>query len=354
MIARPGVYDTSPEAYRGRQCATEELMEPLIKSQFSAEILEEALSRYGVRRSDVSELGGFESFVYECSRADEELILRISHSLHRSADEISAELEWIRYLSANAVNACGAVPSLQGNLLEILGDGDEYFTAAAFAKAPGRTADEAIWQPPLFEEMGRMMGQMHALSKSYAPAATSFRRPDWHEETTGIAEKFLPAKDVNIIGKFNELQAATSALAADADSFGLVHIDFHRGNFFVDQGRVYLFDFDDCQYSWFADDIAIALFYAVPHDCASLEDLASARTFMRSFMAGYRTENVLSSQWLERIPMFLKRREMDLYTAIHRSLDVNNLDEWAGSFMAGRASKIENDVPYVDIDFSSL
>ena len=75
---------------------------------------------------------------------------------------------------------------------------------------------------------------------------------------------------------------------------------------------------------------------------------------MRSFMAGYRTENELGSQWLERIPMFLKRREMDLYTVIHRSMDVSRLDAWASSFMADRAWKIENDVPYVDVDFSTM
>jgi hypothetical protein len=52
--------------------------------------------------------------------------------------------------------------------------------------------------------------------------------------------------------------------------------------------------------------------------------------------------------------MFLKRRELDLYTMIHRSMDLDHLDGWPASFMNQRRFKIEHDVPYVGIDFTVL
>ena len=117
---------------------------------------------------------------------------------------------------------------------------------------------------------------------------------------------------------------------------------------------MWLFDFDDCQYTWFADDIAVALFYAVPHDGRSARARDTAREFLGHFLAGYRSENDLDPRWLARIPLFLKRREMDLYIVIHRSIDLANPGAWAASFLDGRREKIENDVPYVDIDFGEF
>ena len=234
------------------------------------------------------------------------------------------------------------------------GDAEEYFTAALFNKAPGAPTGDDQWQPPLFRTMGSMMGHMHCLARSLEPYPELLSRPQWFDEISGSAEKFLPSDQSVIIEKFNQIIETTHLLPIKADQYGLVHFDFHRSNFFVDKGQVHLFDFDDCQYSWFADDIAIALFYALTHDCSSEEDRQFARLFMEHFLDGYRSHCEISREWLERIPLFLKRREMDLYTIIHRSLDLDNLDPWPASFMDRRRYKIENDVPWVDIDFSGF
>jgi Ser/Thr protein kinase RdoA (MazF antagonist) len=127
----------------------------------------------------------------------------------------------------------------------------------------------------------------------------------------------------------------------------------YRGNLFVDQaGRITLFDFDDCHHSWYANDMAIVLFYMV----VNTEDAESvAARFMPYFLRGYRLENRLDARWLREMPHFLKLREIDLYAVIHRSFDVNNLDDpWCSAFMQGRKERIEKGVPYVDFPFESL
>jgi hypothetical protein len=51
----------------------------------------------------------------------------------------------------------------------------------------------------------------------------------------------------------------------------------------------------------------------------------------------------------------LKLREIDLYAVIHRSFDVDNIDHpWVAMYMQGRKTRIENDVLFLNIDFSSL
>ncbi len=126
------------------------------------------------------------------------------------------------------------------------------------------------------------------------------------------------------------------------------------GNLFVDEaGNITLFDFDDCVYGWFIYDIAMALFYSVPFDPPEAASLA--REFMPHFLRGYRSENKLDDAWLQELPHFLKLREIELYAIIHRSFDVNNVDDpWAARFMEGRKQWIEYDVPFIDLDFRSF
>jgi Ser/Thr protein kinase RdoA (MazF antagonist) len=76
---------------------------------------------------------------------------------------------------------------------------------------------------------------------------------------------------------------------------------------------------------------------------------------MTHFLKGYRRSNRLDPKWLKEVPYFLKMREIDLYAVIHRSFDVENLEnQWCARFMDKRRSRIEQGIPYVDFDFETL
>ena len=77
--------------------------------------------------------------------------------------------------------------------------------------------------------------------------------------------------------------------------------------------------------------------------------------FFPLFLRGYRQEKALDPDWLAQIPHFLKLREIDLYAAIHRSFDVDHIeDPWVARYMEGRKERIEAGVPYLDVDFAAL
>ncbi|MFC1852741.1 phosphotransferase enzyme family protein, partial [candidate division CSSED10-310 bacterium] len=293
-------------------------MDNRIRQKFTAAILEEVLARIDIEQQKLNLLDGFESFVYEFSREERDYILKISHSSRRTADMIHGEIDWLQYLAAFDVPVAKPALSARGNYIEIIGDNTEYFTAISFEKVPGTFVSQEQWTPALFLKMGQIMGRMHHLTKSYKPARSNYKRPEWYEETAGFAEKYLPESENLVKEKYADLCTFLMSLPKDKDSYGLIYYDFHSGNFYVDQDRIFLFDFDDCQYSWFADDIAIALFYAVPHHCDTPQALNRAREFYDQFMAGYARENTIDPAWLSRIPHFLKLREIDLYICIHR------------------------------------
>jgi Ser/Thr protein kinase RdoA (MazF antagonist) len=133
--------------------------------------------------------------------------------------------------------------------------------------------------------------------------------------------------------------------------YGLIHQDAHGGNLLVDSdGALTLFDFDDCGYSWFANEIAIVLFYTLTGEPDPLDVL---RRFLPPFLDGYRSASPLDDAWLAEIPAFLKLRELELYAVMHRDFDVTAIDDpWCADFMRGRKARIENDTPFLDFDFS--
>ena len=73
-------------------------MEKQSRKLFSPSILNDFLSRYKIDSSKTKLLDGFESFIYQCERENTQYILRISHSLHRTPNEIRGEIDWINYL----------------------------------------------------------------------------------------------------------------------------------------------------------------------------------------------------------------------------------------------------------------
>ncbi len=202
------------------------------------------------------------------------------------------------------------------------------------------------------------MGKLHALSNSFTPSQPRFRRFDIEDdfvEMVETAKKHLPETDESVIAAYQENLDAIRSLPKNDAVYGLCHVDFHGGNFFLtDDGKITLFDFDDCQYAWFIYDVAMALFYNLPHNCQSPEDLAAAKTFLREFWSGYSAEFDLDEGWLQAIPLFLRLREIDLYIVIHRSMDLDDLDPWCASFMDRRREKILANTPYCDIDYASL
>lgn len=328
-------------------------MDQLIKDLYSDAILQEALSRYGGTSRQTQELKAFESFIYEFERESQAYILRISHSLRRSEALIEGEVDWINDLAHGGVSVARAIPSLNGNLVESIDDTrGGCFLATAFVKARGEPPWD-LWSPALYETYGELMGKMHALSKRYQPKRPEWTRPAWDDDMMNFVERYLPESESVMKEKYRVLRDYLQKLPKDDSCYGMIHQDAHGNNLFVDEnGQITLFDFDECAYSWFINEIAIVLFYIV----MDAEDWpAFTQEFMSHFLQGYVRANPLDAKWLKEIPYFLKLREMELYAVVYRDFDVNHIDDWwIARFMKDRKQRLGNDVPFIDYEFESL
>lgn len=328
-------------------------MDQLIKDRYNDTILQEAMRRYGITNDQIHPLDAFESFIYEFERDSHAYILRISHSFRRSESLVLGEVDWINYLAEGGVSVAKAIPSESGRLVEVIEDQwAGAFLVTAFVKARGQ-APWDLWTPKLYKSYGEMIGQIHTLSKSYQPNQPAWKRPDWNNDLFEFVERYLPESESIAKKKYRDICRHVNTLAKDRESYGLTHQDAHGNNLFVDEmGQITLFDFDECAYNWFINDIAVVLFYIVQ----DAEDWrVFTEEFLSHFLRGYVQACTLDFTWLKEIPNLLKIREIELYAVMHRDFDVKNIDdEWCARFMHNRKSRIENDVPYIDFDFESL
>ncbi len=329
-------------------------MEQRIRDRFSPEILEETTARYGLTPNQLIAKDGFESFIYEYERDGNGFILRIAHSIRRSEAMVRGEIDWINFLADGGAGVARAVQSARDYRVERIDDGaGGYFLATAFHRARGKPAWEVGWSEPLYRTYGRLMGNLHGLTRSYVPGDPRAERFNWDSSEMLEVEQFLPRTETMVRDNYRRLLEKIHVIPQNGDSYGLIHQDAHAGNFFVsDTGEITLFDFDDCAYSWFINDIAIVLFYMINGMKNPREFLD---TFLPPFLEGYCLETRFDPTWIEAIPLFLKLREIDLYAVIHRSFNVENLeDPWCRRFMTGRRERLMKNHPFVDFDFTVI
>lgn len=328
-------------------------MDTVERDRFTDDLLREAAKRYGVPHERLSLIGGFQNFIYEYQVNGQEYILRFTPQSHRTKSAVQAELEWVNYLAHHGISVSQPVTSTSENRLEVIQSKDSNFIVAAFDKAPGRKSGypECLDDTKLYEQCGKMTGEMHNLARAYKPTS---RRHDWRDNyyLKNLA-KYVPDTQDKVHLACQKLMEQIDGLPKDRTSFGLIHGDINVGNFHVSDDGITLFDFDECQYSWYVEDIAIQLYYLVyvyGDDCID-DRMSQAKLFMQHFLKGYTFVCTIDEYWLRQIPLFLRLREIIVYVGMHRSWDLDTLDEWARDFIIQSKARIENGISIVDSTF---
>ncbi|AJY75463.1 phosphotransferase enzyme family protein [Paenibacillus beijingensis] len=327
------------------------------QTTFTKERLAAASQRFGINPETARRIGGFENILYGYRSKGRDLVLRVSHSSHRPADQILAELNWVGYLADNGASVAKPVPSDLGSLIEVMEADRGYFTLTGFERAPGGHADarHGEWGTKLFEAWGQLTAEMHALAKTYNVTRGMPVRPD--QDTLAFdTESFASPEEWGAWRKYAEVSEAISALPRGREGFGLCHRDLHHGNFFVSDGRITAFDFDDCGYDYFVQDIAMAVYYAsvFPVWNGPLYDndeiSAFANRFLQHFMKGYNRAGRLGDEWLRELPLFIERRRSDLCLILFNAWSAESASDARRKWLVHNLAEIRSGVPCMALD----
>jgi Ser/Thr protein kinase RdoA (MazF antagonist) len=313
--------------------------------RFTEPLRAEVFARFAA--TDVKDVGGFESFVFEADIAGARRILKVTDGLRRTEQQLLAELDFVDYLAARGAEVARPVRSPAGRLVEEVPTPDgPPFLAYTFEKAPGALSRAEHLTETQVEHYGALTGRLHALTKDYRPSSPDRRREDWQADWI-LEEKHLPDSARE---RARALLAKLDALPRDRDSYGLLHTDLHSGNIFIAPDRFTVIDFDDCAYAWFIYDIAVVLYYAAWFGESEDREEQAAR-FLEPFLRGYARENRLDPLWLELIPDFLFFRSLVMVRVAHELLAGNPPERWRKT-AARILDVVENGTPILPLDYA--
>ena len=318
--------------------------------------LKNAAMIYGIPVSALRALrGGHFAHVYAFERDGGEYILRLTPP--NNVVDLEAQrsiLAWMAYLAGHGAYVPEPLLSQNGNLVEIIPTPEGEWLAVSFTQAKGILSEVLLlegWDDNLFQTLGCSIGRMHAIARDYVPS-NEVSYPDW--ETGGNLFNRQIENEAWLEEKQSRLLEQIRTLPRSAEVYGLIHCDLHFGNFFVDvPGQtITLIDFDDCAYGWFSMDIAVLLFdILVLYPGMDKDEFAL--NFLRSFLSGYLPESPLPRFWIEQLPLFLKLLEINVYDMVAKYYPYD-ADEWIMKFMPGRKERLEKEIPYTVLEYSSF
>jgi Ser/Thr protein kinase RdoA (MazF antagonist) len=327
-------------------------MEKENKNDIIKKSINELAEKYGISHNVLKPIiGGYQNLIFEFVQNNKPYIFRISDSTTRSEEEINSELEWCLYLFEHGIPLSRPIKSSTGNLTEIADRDGIKMIATLFEKAPGRKMSypEYLNNIEVFKQLGKITGKIHKASK--LNISRNIKRNNWVENYyLKNFYNYIPETEIDIRNAYEGLMKDLKLLNCNENSFGLIHGDINVGNFCILNNQITFFDFDECQYSWFVEDIAIQLFYTVYvfGDDSITQRQEMADKFMSHFLSGYYSENDIDDYWIEKIPEFLKLRELIVYVGIYKNWDLNNMNEWQRDYYNQSANRIRNGIPLVE------
>jgi amicoumacin kinase len=323
-------------------------------------ILTKIAACFGIAASELNALpGGHFASVYSFKRQSQDCVLRITPP-DEGVDLRSTRLvlEWLAFLAEHSGPVSQPIRSLRGSLIEPVWHQGRTYLSTAFEKAPGVLAEGMLpeeWSDELFQSLGGAIGSCHRIACQYAPLEES-RRPTWDQSINCFNPlKDLQGADAIILEKRHLILDSIARLPVDPECFGLSHLDLHFGNFFVDaaSSQITLFDFDDCAYGWYLMDLAMLLFDVLVVYSGSDPQRFGER-FLEHLLCGYLSQKSLEPFWVSQFPLFLKLVEIGVYLMLYRSYEPVDSAGWVCKFMRGRRQRIEQDIPYVALDFDNI
>lgn len=330
-------------------------MEKWIDELKTDEVLQKAAEFFNTDKEKLNIIGGFENYVYDYKLNDKEYVLRMTHSSHRSKDQLFGELEWLEFLYENGADVYKPVHSVNDSLVEEIKVKDSSFFIVSFEKAHGKQIWGKDYDDEYLYKWGKAIGHMHKVTNGFKPSRPEYERIHWYDDQI-TAGTFIPESDKKILKVLDETITHIKSLPADDTSYGLIHTDVHSGNMIYDeQKNLKIIDFDDAAHMYFISDLTIAIYYGTWHLSNDPEKRAEfGKKIFKKIIEGYREEYSLDKKWFAEIPHFLKLRDLTLYCVFHQKIHPEDMSDRTKEFLRSIKHRTENNLPVIDLDFTEF
>ncbi len=276
--------------------------------------LDEALARFGLAGATATFVRAGENTTYRLDGPDGAThALRVHRPGYQTAASVRSEIAWMEALGASGLATPAVVRSDTGEpVLEVDVGEEAPRLVAIFTWIDGQPLAR-IDQPGLWERLGALMATVHVHGRAW-PRPSGFVRQSWDAEGMVGSERPLWGDPVAlgtwdapveraIVAARATVRERLARLPQTPDRYGLVHADLAFENVIVrPDGEAVLIDFDDCGFSWYLWELAVALF---PFDGEpGFDERRDA------VVRGYRGVSELPVDVLHELPTFVMARRL--------------------------------------------
>ncbi|MFC5602821.1 phosphotransferase enzyme family protein [Sporosarcina koreensis] len=284
---------------------------------------------------------GYHNQVFIITRSTDRIVARLSSRSDRTLEDIETELDWIAALDGAGVRVAKPM-SIQGyeQIIELETEESTYWLVF-FQHTEGRPVDVSDvneWNEELFHEWGSQIACMHSADTNriarpvYLEVGAAKPMPDW-----------LKSRHEQLFNQMVKWERRP-------DTFGLVHNDLHQGNFHLNENGLVFFDFDDCTYHFYAQDLAVSLYHALWTGTAFNPDSESFPVdFLTAFLKGYAKIRRLTLDMYDQLLICLQMREVYLYALFVSEWNEDEMMDWQFDKLQELEMNIKsNTIPYYE------
>ncbi len=233
------------------------------------EIAHTALGSYLLDVNEVSLINNEYNATFKVTAADStNYALRININSPRSAENIRAEVAWVKFLEkVDGILTPRPIANRSGKFVTTVthAHSGRELNCILYSWLDG----EEVGDEPTLEQLhalGQAMARMHASSKDFVlpsdAALPSFQDPFWETEDFLLSDKSkLDSGEKDLISAaFKKIISRTDALYS-RENPQIIHADLHGWNMKWHNNQLSIFDFDDSGIGLPIQDIATALYY---------------------------------------------------------------------------------------------
>jgi len=247
----------------------------------------QVLIQYGIQDAEVECINfEFNATFSVTTDSGQRYALRLNINSTRNEANIAAEVQWVRTLSRVAgINVPSPIATLDDQFVvsALHEESQQQIYGVMYSWLEG----EEIGDEPTTEQLnlvGRSIALMHENSMDFVLGANAqlptFDDFFWGTEDYLFSDKStLHPEDKDAIQRAHDLiMKYTKQLYAESPVH-IIHADYHSWNLMWHEGRLSIFDFDDCGFGVEAQDLAVALYYldTPEQDAALLDGYKSVR-----------------------------------------------------------------------------
>ncbi len=265
--------------------------------------------------------------MYRCLTKQGDYFARITN--YKSYDEQLEEVNYTNFLYKEGLGVSPTIPSLNEKIVEKITLNDKEILTVLYKAAPGIHLPKNQWNADILKELGRQIGRLHRFSKKFEDLHSVQYINDWHENEEYAFLKYIPEEETVIRNIAQEVLLTIKEMPKDYSTYGLLHGDLWLENVLVDSdSKVTMVDFQDCEKNFYIFDLAVPIYSAIEYSYVGGGSIIEyGRSITKAIIEGYKEENELPTEMLDKLPLFIKLKEIFEYSLMHMYWNKEKLTE---------------------------